>query len=253
MALLAATNSAGLWTPANISTALWLDASDSATITAASGLVSQWNDKSGNSRNATASGALRPTTATRTINSLNTLDFSGANAMSFAAAPLASTTSALAVFVFQLDADPPSTAIGPVLGDWGTGSQANHFPYSDGVIYENFMTNFRKTCGNPTPSMATNACVASMTSANGLWELYINGSLLYTTSSNTYAIGGSPRIGASSVFYVDGRIAEIAVVANSTSTTTRQLLEGYLAGATRWGLQSLLPAGHPYKSAAPTA
>ncbi len=45
---------AALWTPADISTALWLDASDAATITLnATNTVSQWNDKSGNGRNVT--------------------------------------------------------------------------------------------------------------------------------------------------------------------------------------------------------
>ena len=38
----------GLWTPANISTALWLDAADASTITQSLGDVSQWDDKSGN-------------------------------------------------------------------------------------------------------------------------------------------------------------------------------------------------------------
>ncbi len=56
---------------------LWLDASDTATITQSGGLVSQWNDKSANAYNATAATTARPTTGTRTINSLNTLDFNG--------------------------------------------------------------------------------------------------------------------------------------------------------------------------------
>ena len=38
------------WTPADITTALWLDAADASTITHSGGTVSQWNDKSGNSR-----------------------------------------------------------------------------------------------------------------------------------------------------------------------------------------------------------
>ena len=38
-----------LWTPSQITTALWLDASDEATITDNLGSVSEWRDKSGNS------------------------------------------------------------------------------------------------------------------------------------------------------------------------------------------------------------
>jgi hypothetical protein len=41
-----------LWTPAQLTTSLWLDAADASTITLNGSTVSQWNDKSGNSRNA---------------------------------------------------------------------------------------------------------------------------------------------------------------------------------------------------------
>jgi len=61
---------------------LWLDASDETTITESSGSVSQWDDKSGNANhvsNGTASG--QPTTGTRTINSLNVLDFDGGDVL----------------------------------------------------------------------------------------------------------------------------------------------------------------------------
>ena len=40
------------------------------------------------------------------------------------------------------------------------------------------------------------------------------------------------------------------VLIDYQDTTDRQLVEGYLAW--RWGLEGNLPAGHPYKSAAPT-
>lgn len=54
------------FTPANLTNLeLWLDASDSATITESGGAVSQWNDKSGNVRHATqATGANQPTLST---------------------------------------------------------------------------------------------------------------------------------------------------------------------------------------------
>jgi len=60
--------------------AAWYDASDSSTITAVSGGVSVWLDKSGNSRTlyqGTANN--RPITGTRTIGGLNGLDFDGTN------------------------------------------------------------------------------------------------------------------------------------------------------------------------------
>ena len=56
------------------------------------------------------------------------------------------------------------------------------------------------------------------------------------------------RMGQSSVHQPAFRAGEI-VIGNSLSTNDRQRVEGYLAH--KWGLTALLPAGHPYKSAAP--
>jgi hypothetical protein len=60
--------------------ALWLDASDTSTITHVANAVSQWNDKSGNANHAVqATGTKQPTTNTRTLNGLNVIDFDGSN------------------------------------------------------------------------------------------------------------------------------------------------------------------------------
>jgi hypothetical protein len=68
------------FSPLNLSPILWLDASDTSTITESGGAVSQWNDKSGNGYNVTqATGTDQPTTGTRTQNGLNVLDFDGSN------------------------------------------------------------------------------------------------------------------------------------------------------------------------------
>lgn len=65
------------FTPTDISgLALWLDAADAATITQAAGAVSQWDDKSTESNHFTQpTGANQPTTASRTVNGRNALDF----------------------------------------------------------------------------------------------------------------------------------------------------------------------------------
>jgi hypothetical protein len=68
----------GQFSPIDLDPLLWFDAADLTTITQSSGAVSQWNDKSGNARHATQTSAgLQPATGTRTINSLNVLDFNG--------------------------------------------------------------------------------------------------------------------------------------------------------------------------------
>jgi hypothetical protein len=247
----------GIWRPSQISTALWVDASDLATITQSSDLASQVNDKSGNGKHLTASGSARPATGTRTINGRNVLDFyTSTNQMllpSGADAPLAGATSSMAVFVFQLDADPATgTARGAVLSKWGTASgDSDHFPYSDGGIYVGFATTARKTAGNPVPSMSANPCIASLVSAPNLYQVYINGSLLFQTTTNTHSVGTNPTIGGTIDNWFDGRLGEIVVVANNTLTDTRQRLEGYMADPSIWNLRSLYPANHPYKTSSP--
>jgi hypothetical protein len=70
------------FSPLDLSPALWLDASDTATITASLGSVSQWDDKSGNGRNVTqGTAAAQPTTGSATQNGLNALSFDGADAL----------------------------------------------------------------------------------------------------------------------------------------------------------------------------
>lgn len=71
---------ATVWTPAVIQTALWLDANDTSTITLNGSTVSQWNDKSGNGRNAVqATAANQPVYGT--TNGRVGLAFDGADSL----------------------------------------------------------------------------------------------------------------------------------------------------------------------------
>lgn len=73
--------------PLSLAPTLWLDASDSSTITSVAGAVSQWNDKSGNGYNVTqAVSAAQPTTGVATQNSLNVLTFDGSDTLALPAA-----------------------------------------------------------------------------------------------------------------------------------------------------------------------
>lgn len=63
----------------------WFDASDSTTITASSGAVSQWSDKSGNGYPITQStAAAQPTTGSTTLNGLNVITFDGGDELNSA-------------------------------------------------------------------------------------------------------------------------------------------------------------------------
>ena len=70
------------FSPLDLSPVLWLDASDTSTITEVGGAVSQWDDLSGNGNDVTqGTAANQPTSGTRTINSLNVIDFDGSDVL----------------------------------------------------------------------------------------------------------------------------------------------------------------------------
>ena len=90
----------------------WYDASDTSTISVSSTRVTQWDDKSGNTYNLTqATDALRPYSGTRTVNSLNAIDYA-ANTNSLYASTAANwkfmndATGSTTFAVYKLDATP---------------------------------------------------------------------------------------------------------------------------------------------------
>lgn len=57
---------------------IWLDASDTSSITSSAGKVSQWSDKSGNARHFTQATSInQPTTGASTQNGFNVINFNG--------------------------------------------------------------------------------------------------------------------------------------------------------------------------------
>ena len=66
---------------------LWLDASDTATISLSGSAVTQWNDKSANAKNVTqATAARRPSSGINTINGKNVVTFGGDDLLQAASA-----------------------------------------------------------------------------------------------------------------------------------------------------------------------
>ena len=62
--------------PSTLNPLMWMDASDTSTITASSGSVSQWNNKGSLGNFTQSNSSLQPTTGVSTLNGLNVLDFS---------------------------------------------------------------------------------------------------------------------------------------------------------------------------------
>jgi hypothetical protein len=273
-----------VWNPSMISTALWLDAADASTVTESSGLISQVNDKSGNGRNFTASGAERPTYSANTLNSKAVFTFTGtqfltsANAAStwnflhnstgssiFAvfkagnvSAPNAAylllgtsggTTSNIGLNMFYDDRsvfNRQNTA-GVLISRGVPGSIVanNVFPNNTVLANTSTILSHRGDPGNGTASLR------SIGNVNGGANIGNNTSTDALTTSNatfTLQIGASGN-GASGLPFV-GYISEVVVAAGVASTDTRQRIEGYLAH--KWALTANLPSDHPYKTVEPT-
>lgn len=83
-------------------------------------------------------------------------------------------------------------------------------------------------------------------------QLFIDGTSVGSANSTPVAATGKNIwLGTRSDGYPlnDGDIAAVIMVCSNLSDSDRQKLEGYLAN--KYGLTSLLPAGHPYKNAPP--
>ena len=270
------------WTPANITTALWLDASDASTITTSSGLVDQVNDKSGNGRNFTASGGARPTYSTNTLNGLAVFTFSGSQYLTTADTAAtwnflhdATGSTVVAVWKAGVTSNPNSAyalsgnnaansgSIGFLVNFNDSSAvalnEAIGYSISRGVGGSFAISNISSNQAHPPntgvilahtgdPANAT-AAARSLLYVNG-GNAIANNTLTNPTSSNdaTFAL----QIGAAgnNVLRLTGYIAEIVLLSSVVDTDTRQRIEGYLAH--KWGLAGSLPSGHPYKSAAPT-
>ena len=236
-----------LWTPAQISTALWLDAADASTITLNGSTVSQWNDKSGNGRNVSQpTASAQPTSNTRTLNGLNVLDFN-VDIIGRSTPFVTINTPWLVYSVITFD----SFTGNPVYIGL-QGAQTTHIGWSSNgnIQFYNPATGVVGLSGSVitanTPALV--GVQYDTTNLTGIYNGAAQGSPAVTIPADTALFNiGSHASGASN--YFDGAIGEIVFIQSTVSLSNRQKLEGYLAW--KWGLQANLPVGHPYKNAPP--
>jgi len=218
--------------PSYMTTALWLDAADTETITTVSGGVSQWNDKSGNSINATqATSGSRPTISTNTLNSRQTLDFQTSKFVSHSGVALRS----LAIVARVESYSNLDSLVGEPVNGYGLRlDNITSYRIGNNDDFPNPTGRVVRVNGYPTN-------IGTLTS----WHIV------------TVTIPIAPRFSFNRVGkYFDGYgmflarpwNGEIAEVIYSTSTLEidkLNTLEGYLAH--KWGLTTNLPSDHPWK------
>jgi len=216
---------------------LWLDAADTSTITESSGLVSQWDDKSGLGNDVTqGSGSLQPTTGTETINNVNVITFADSTMSS---SDYAATDNWTAFTVVEGDAAPTNTdASGPIKKDkniqinWNHGSGTFRGAVALSVSSSFFAASLGSLSGS-TPYILAGSYDGEEIIAS------LDGTIITTNTSPSgdadaesadMFIGGT---GVSGSFF-DGKIAEIIIFSRKLNTDEIDQVEAYLS--TKWGV-----------------
>jgi hypothetical protein len=235
-------------------TALWLDASDSSTITLSGNNVIQWNDKSGSGLNVFKNiSSPSPTYVTNVLNSKPVVNF------------------VVGQFLETLSLNPSSTfttdgidstifLITIMKGDgvnnlssYGLSITDNNYvlraPWSESskILDIGDRLNFNNNLNNQIVLFSIGRNGTNM-------FFYNNGSLIGLNTNSPLSsivtnITQKLLIGSSVANSYDGYLAEFIIFKTALSTDERQKVEGYLAW--KWGLNSNLPSNHPYKLSNP--
>lgn len=220
------------WSPLSLPNLVaWWDASDPATITAAGGAVSQWNDKSGNGNHvAQGTAGSEPTTGTRVINGRNALDFDGVDdgLNGSNGGLLTDVFTAIAVIV------PDAVAAGTAIG---TSDSVGVFPLTlaGGQAGVSRGVSFLGSTNPPTVAPGV-ACV--------LTTRYSGTDILYDVRKDggpwgsTGAFGAIPRgvciaNGGPGINFFDGLIGEILLCSTARPDADCANAEAYLKA--KWG------------------
>jgi hypothetical protein len=211
---------------------LWLDGSDSSTITLSGSSVSQWSDKSRYNLHAVASGISSSTLPTQgTMNGRNTVRFTASSSTSLKSPLILTLTNSFGggasyFVVGQATANSPSSG-GRILTSNSGGRQISLLGAPPTVLY---------TWSGAAPASTTASIqvsvpfVASIIEENGTMTSYVNGIANATTSATSGLISSSFFIGSftSNGYNFDGDIGEILIYQNALTTVERQQIEAYL-------------------------
>lgn len=253
---------ASSFTPKNVSGCVfWMDASNAASITSASGSVSQINDLCGSNNAVQATTADRPVTGVDSINGLNVLAFNSSFPQYLTAATSTMPSGTGPAFTTYQVVNPNVTGNATSIS-WGassgSGTRMSFLQQSaSGYQFSIFGSSLSDaTLLNSAAHILSHVYSGGDIGAN--YSQFFDGTQSTLTASGTPA---TPVIGASPPLFIgtstsvassfSGDIAEILVFSGAQAASVRQEIEGYLA--CKWGLQANLASTHPYKTLCPKA
>lgn len=222
------------WTPAQIPTALWLDAADASTITLNGATVSQWADKSGNGRNAAqATAASQPTYTLNGLNSKPSINFDGSDDCLLLPTGFLNGSTAFSVAMVMLAPAQTNDAVFGPESSFGFGLELIFLSGGSTTLRINDVTKIRFGLWS-TNSAATVTTITASSTATAGW---LNGASVTADSSTGNAAlnyNGVYTIGKyASSFAAQMNMAEFIISGSALSTADRQKLEGYMAW--KWG------------------
>lgn len=238
---------------------LWLDATDPASFVFSSGSnVSQWKDKSSNAFTGTSGGSPVRTL----VDGVPAVTFNGSQYFDFGNVNNLGTNQMNIFVVSKFNTTGDGTLVGKTL--LGGASYRYALVRSGGVLIPLFQGFDAGTANNSGVADAnTTRRLLSMNWDRTTLSILQNGSstfsLAFATTSNfvtTFNLlvgaynNGSGGVPPANGLYLNGSINEMLFFFTTLTTAQRQQIEGYLSR--KWGLQSSIPATHPYKSIPPT-
>ena len=222
---------------------LWLDASDTATITQnATSNISQWSDKSGNGLNAISNNVIGVTWAVPTYVSTGAIKYVSMTPGQALYVPGFSYNTAWSVFSCMCNVT--------------LGARWYISPYSDANIVlmgmghgNNKVFSGKLGGGTDVTGSHIEYTSAENTNGTGAYTYYRDGSLIDSNNTANGIPSATVRMGiganGAASFDADGTYYpfEIIMFNQYLGDTDRRNVEGYLAQ--KWGLTANLPAGHP--------
>jgi len=228
---------------------LWLDPTDSTTLTLSGTNITQWADKSGNSNTAVAGTTTYPVYTQNGLNGAPIVRLQGANDYFLVANNFTTTTypSITYFIVINPAASQPNGTYAGILSTDTAGAYGRTLGFGSGSWQQEYYSNFT----NITPYTSNVWSFVSLgfvgTSSA---TLHLNGVAYAATASGTgtnttgFKIGSYNDTGGYGTYNANFDCAEILVYGTSLTTAQRQQVEGYLAW--KWGLQARLPSTHPF-------
>jgi hypothetical protein len=244
---------------------LWLDASDSRTLSPNTGIVSTWTDKTVNASVGTSSGS--PTIVANVQNGLSCMSFTAASSQYFNFGNILNVvTTGFTVFCVAKTTFVSGTSQ-TLIAKSASIAQAGRW----GILYDSTNSSQLESLIDVAAAGGSLAAYSAVPYSGvfaifeSTWNLsslisYVNGIKTASsaptgtpgTNSDSMFVGAYQSTGGTTPvagFYFNGSIGEILVYNSALNSQQRTAVEGYLAW--KWGVQSVLTSPHPFLSIGP--